>query len=210
MPTNKPADKFISFDDFIKGTAESKLEDFAARGAAVSDKAEFEKMRQHISSLYEGIKVTHSFIEKGGAYVDCVPIDKQPGLRAAGGKLLKHPGTVKVDLKEPAGEKRTEEKSPEKGKHTPKETPEKLTLVETPLRKGEKDHFGNELYCPPDTIPMRRLTLEQMSRFKNLHRQLQSGCAGLRTDQQRVGPGWRSFPSIDIPRPDQHCRSIQS
>jgi hypothetical protein len=53
---------FITFDEFMKGTANARHEDFVARGAVVSERAEFEKMRRHILSLYEGVSAKHSFI----------------------------------------------------------------------------------------------------------------------------------------------------
>lgn len=144
---------FITFDEFLKGIATARHEDFVARGATVSDPAEFEKMRRHILSLYEGISARHSFVENGGSYIDCIPIDQQPGARAAGGKIAEPPAFFSKSTPPAAGRK----------------------LVEPPLRRGRKDSFGNEQYCPDGTIPMRRITLEEMSRFKSLDHFFQRG-----------------------------------
>jgi hypothetical protein len=137
--------KFITFDEFLKGTATAKHEDFVAGGAAVSDPAEFEKMRRHILSLYEGISARHSFIERGGSYVDCIPIDQQPGVRAAGGYIAEPPPFTQ-----------------------PSKPSAWVQAIHAPLRPGLNDSFGNEQYCPTGTIPMRRVTLEEMSRFESL------------------------------------------
>jgi len=144
--------KFTTFDEFLKGTETAKHEDFVARGAAVSDRAEFEKMQSHILSMYQGISARHSFIEKGGSYVDCIPIDQQPGVRAAGGYIAEPPPLI-----------------------TPSKPPAGVKGIQAPLRPGQHDSFGNEQCCPPGTIPMRRVTMEEMSRFKSLDHFFQRG-----------------------------------
>jgi hypothetical protein len=144
---------FITFDEFVRRIASARHEDFVARGAVVSDRAEFEKMRRHILSLYEGVSVKHSFIEHAGSYADCIPIDQQPGRRATGGKIAEPPAFFSKSAVPPAG----------------------ATPVQAPLRRGAKDRFGNEQYCPAGTIPMRRLTLEEVSRFESLDHFFQRG-----------------------------------
>jgi hypothetical protein len=48
------------------------------------------------------------------------------------------------------------------------ENERKDTLFPAPLGANQKDHFGNVMQCPEGTIPMRRLTLEDLSRFSTL------------------------------------------
>jgi hypothetical protein len=103
-------------------------------------------------SLYEGVSARHSFIEHGGSYVDCIPIDQQPGVRAAGGKIAEPPVFFSTS--------------------TP---PTAAKPLEPQLRRGRKDSFGNEQHCPHGTIPMRRITLEEMGRFESLDHFFQRG-----------------------------------
>ena len=76
--------EFITFQEFLNETDKRTAE--AHREQTKSDFADssFDTMQSHVQSLYAGIQtndVRHSFIAPDGQYVDCVPIDKQPGLR---------------------------------------------------------------------------------------------------------------------------------
>lgn len=142
---------FVSFDEFVKGVAAARFEDYARqKDLAVKRSEDFEGMRQHILSLYEDVTVAHSFMVDA-QYFDCVPVDQQPSVRQLG---LKH---ALLTPPPPTGE-------PEEKSQTPRE-PHGLT---SPLTLGLVDSFGNAVSCEEGTIPMRRVTLEEMSRFETL------------------------------------------
>src|SRR5581483_5683332 len=52
----------VDFNHFMAATRQAKFEDYARRpGAKVANEKEFEKMKQHILSMYDGVKVKNSF-----------------------------------------------------------------------------------------------------------------------------------------------------
>jgi hypothetical protein len=103
-----------------------------------------EQMRGYILNLYRGVKVGHSY-QFGGAYFDCADVMSQPTVRDLGLKKLATPpdaGTIGG-----AGTARS---------------------AASPLRLGLTDAFGNAVSCKDGTIPMRRLPLEQMTKYPSL------------------------------------------
>jgi neprosin-like protein len=152
----QPGPAFVSFDEFLKGVAAVRFEDYAPqKDLAVKRSEDFEAMRQHILSLYEGVTVAHSFLVDA-QYFDCVPIDQQPSVRQLG---LKH-----ALLTPPPPTSGPEEKS---------QAPRESRGLTSPLTLGLMDPFGNAVSCEEGTIPMRRVTLEEMSRFETLEKFLQ-------------------------------------
>lgn len=152
-----PPAGFVTFDAFVQQVRSAKPEDYVGKpGRQVESAAAFQEMQAHLLKLYEGVTVSHSFYDKSH-YVDCVPIDQQPGLRRPGAPREKlqrdYPktGIVPAERKEttPGPERKTEK-------------------IDITLKSGVRDSFGQELYCSEGTIPFRRLTLEEMTRFKNL------------------------------------------
>ena len=126
----------------------------AARTSAVENEDAFEEMKQHILELYRGVEAQHSFlVEDGGQVVDCIPIEQQPAIRRFGGPVLK-----------------------------PRPLPEGSPSSDEPLPGGldpeSKDRFGNAMWCPDGTIPMRRITLDEMARFRNVGAFLQKSPLG--------------------------------
>jgi neprosin-like protein len=159
------------FRSFVESLLSARHEDLALRpDAKAQGPQDFEDMRQHVLGLYTGVEAQHSFIELGGHVVDCIPIEQQPALRNTGGRLL------------PPG--------------PPPELPplaERLTADGPPLRPARqlhpdwKDRYGNAMWCPSGTIPMRRVTLEQITRFRTLN------------DFFSKAPGGGSHPSFGGP-----------
>jgi hypothetical protein len=144
---------FESFTDFIHRTQGSRIEDHTRIGARVANDSAFGEMKAHIRGLYDGIEVDHSFVGLDGQLVDCVPIDQQPSLRfgpAAGFAVASPP--VITPLPAPSV---AETSGPANG-------------LQPHLIAGQHDAFGNEQCCPAGTIPMRRVTLEDMTRFPTL------------------------------------------
>lgn len=144
---------FVSFDQFLQGVRSAKLESFAlSKDARVQGDAEFGKMRQHVLSLYDRVTVTHSFALEDQVF-DCVPVDQQPSLRGL--------GLDKADLNPPSPSIAADADA----------TPDRSATREkaaSPLTLGLQDAFGNAVNCAEGTIPLRRVTLEEMTRFRTL------------------------------------------
>jgi hypothetical protein len=152
------------FARFLDNVKAAKHADFAAAPASlVKQPDKFEEMRTHILKLYEGTQVPHSFVDANGSTFDCVPIEQQPSLRGVSGAIPKAPDlptTPKPPT--PAGEAHDW----------------KPTEFGPQLGPDRKDQFGNVMNCPNGTIPIRRVTLEDMSRFENLRSFLQKRPGG--------------------------------
>lgn len=143
--------EFVTFDRFILNTERATFDDFSKKDITkVSNNREFKKMQKHILTLYEGVKVNNSFVMDSGVHVDCIDIQTQPGLRQNGElrKLATPPPPLKIDIKE---------------------DDQKAKFIEPMLSKDKKDHYGNVMYCPEGYIPMRRIMLEELTRYKTLN-----------------------------------------
>jgi hypothetical protein len=153
VPTDEPTGAFIPFDEFLQGVRDASFEDYSQRdGAQVRDEDAFEEMRNHILSMYDGVEQVSTFMVDD-QYFDCITIDSQPSVR------LLDLGTAEREA--PDGSQSTDE-----GKEgTEPGTGEGL---ESPLTLGLTDAFGNPVACEDETIPMRRITLEEMTRFETL------------------------------------------
>lgn len=104
----------------------------------------FVKMRNYLVNYYDGIEAVHSFKDQEGQVWDCVPINLQPALKNIKTPLADPPDlSAEVDLPEF----------------------NKLTSF---LEEGLTDDEGNAMHCPPGNVPIRRITLEDIVRFKNL------------------------------------------
>ena len=149
---------FVAFDGFIQQTRSAKPEDYLGKpGAEVESAAAFEEMRAHLLQLYDGVSVTNSFSERG-RFVDCVPLDQQPGLR--------RPGAARETLQRVSPKEVATPSAQQQGSDAAADR--KSEALDITLKPGVRDSYGHELYCAQGTIPMRRLTLEELTRFKNL------------------------------------------
>jgi len=151
--------KFIDFNEFLRDlnsrTYQEQLR--LTPDAAVADAAEFEKMRAHLLSLYSGVNVRHSFLAPGGQYIDCVPVTEQPSLRGTGASPATPPNPPLMDRpKAPQAPADRQAGGPASREVTPR------------LGPGLHDVFGNETCCPKGAIPVRRITLDQLSRYEDL------------------------------------------
>jgi Neprosin/Neprosin activation peptide len=147
----KPLKEYL---DSIDKTKPGEFVAAAADRTKIADEGSLGDMRAHILNHYKGVEAVHSFKDANGSIFDCIPMEQQPGLRAAGGTVPKP-----VDLPKMTGATAAA---------TPAAEERKTQLLASPLGAGKKDDQGNEMNCPDGTIPMRRLTLEQMSKFKSL------------------------------------------
>jgi hypothetical protein len=138
--------------DFVESVIQARHEDHQTAASA----EDFEEMRQHVLGLYAGVEERHSFIELGGAVVDCIPIEQQPALRNTGRQL--GPSPPPPPLKLP-----TEQELARSGHSF---SPARQ------LHPDWKDAHGNAMWCPQGCIPMRRITLDDIARFgtmRNFH-----------------------------------------
>lgn len=114
----------------------------------VRDKSAFERMQAHIVSLYEGVEVQRTFEDPAGRVFDCVPIEQQPSLRGTGLQVAQPPDISPVL----------------QGRDPDTSVPPLNREIVTPRR----DRHGNEMAAPPGTIPLRRITLDEVARFADL------------------------------------------
>jgi hypothetical protein len=141
------------FDAHIKHLHEATYEQYQNRpGVKVADEAAFNEMKTHLQHLYKNVKATHSYLSHGDQHVDVIPIDQQPSLQHP---LLKNhkvqhglptlPGLPKVadDKQHPTVSLLT--------RHT-----------------ANKDAHGHDTVIPPGHIPMRRITLAEMTKHRTL------------------------------------------
>jgi hypothetical protein len=127
-----------------------------AAATNVANAAAFTEMRQHILNLYQGVNVTHSFVQGAQTY-DCIPVEQQPSVRMSGVKGIAAPPSAPA---KPGG-------APTGG------TAAVLAQSGEPqgasfLPTTGTDQFGNGMTCEDHTVPIQRTTLEQISRFPSL------------------------------------------
>jgi hypothetical protein len=138
--------------EYVKTVGKARYEDYAKKeGVVVKNVAEFDKMKKHVTSLYEGVKVKNSFVLGERDHIDCVDVNTQPSLRR-GGKFLP---LAKPPAPMIAGEKQRDE--------TREGSP-----VEPMLSAKKKDAYGNVQHCEDGFVPMRRVTLEELVRYETL------------------------------------------
>lgn len=168
---------FVPFSAFIRATAGAQYQPHSA--AAVPNAAAFDQMRSYILATYRGVKVAHSYVF-GGSYFDCVTILSQPTVRDLGVRKVAAP---------PAA-------APAMGRQTGR-------ALASPLTLGLSDSYGNAVSCPTGTIPMRRISLGQMTAFPTLAAYLAKSPAGRRSGAQIPPAGRRSGAQIPPagPRP---------
>jgi len=152
------AQQFVNFSDFVQSVK-------AADANAVlplpttkaTDTASVEEMRQHLLALYDGVKVTQSYVV-GSQTIDCIPIMQQPAVRMLGLTSIAEPPSAPATAPGQASQ---------------------AAVLPSQLPAGKtQDAFGNSLGCQGDTIPMLRVTLEQMAHFKTLHDFFEKGPDG--------------------------------
>ena len=113
--------------------------------------AAFEEMRHHLLNLCSGVSVAHSFVS-GERIFDCIPIEDEPGVRLRKLKTVAEPPPSP-----PAG---VSGEGHESGSPSVAEVQD----------AGGRDALGNAQQCEDGTIPVRRLTLEELTRFRNPER----------------------------------------
>src|SRR5579862_2573991 len=148
------------FREFLDDVSKAKLDTLAPHAATkVKESSSLEEMRTHILNHYKGDEAQHSFVDANGSVFDCIPVEQQPSLRGKG-SAAKAPDLPIAKVQAGPTDDR------------------KAKQIEAPLGAGKKDAEGNAMECPEGTIPLRRLRLEDMARFENLHQFFQKSPAG--------------------------------
>lgn len=156
------AAKFVPFSEFLQSVGSTDANELLARRTAkVTDSSAVEQMRQHILKTYQGVAVSHSYVLETQT-IDCIPTEQQPSVRALGIKQIAPEPPNSAIAAAPQDASRSFKAS----------KPEQLPAGKT------TDDFGNTLGCEDHTIPMARVTLEQLSRFKTLHEFFEKGPNG--------------------------------
>jgi hypothetical protein len=148
-----------AFSDFMLDIQEAQADQFVGkRGYRVQDEVAFDKMKNYLLNRYKGVHVTHSFIGPNNERVDCIPVQEQPSIKDRKGpagpidwKVPPVPPTSGMLKSEPAtGEF--------KGRKA----------VDLTLKPDALDPEGNARFCTGNTIPVRRVTIEDVARFPTL------------------------------------------
>lgn len=170
--------RLVPFNEFREGLAAVKPDLYMRRPEArVKQQPAFEEMRKHLVNLYTEVKVSHSFLLEGDTY-DCVPVEQQPSVRMM--KLTR--------ISEPPAF--TPVRKPE---HPVMEKPQMDTVKRPAMPATQvaavtlKDAAGNSTHCEARTVPIRRVTLEEMTRFPSLREFLNKGKN--QAEPQMAGPG---------------------
>ncbi|MGC2403828.1 MAG: neprosin family prolyl endopeptidase [Acidobacteriaceae bacterium] len=160
-----------SLEEFRKSLDTAKHGNFAQAAQAKANESEFTAMKAHIVGLYRGVTEVHSFEDENGSIFDCIPVSQQPSLK--GNAAAKAPALPSLDKKagaqgEPVGDRKPVEIQPD-------------------FRSGKTDKHGNQMACSPGHIPMRRLTLEEMTRFASLNNFFQKSPEGGARPPRTIG-----------------------
>jgi hypothetical protein len=126
----------------------------SARVAIKDDVAEkeFEQMKRYVLDFYRGVRATHTFMDSAGNFIDCVPFEQQPSVRAE---------------REAGRNVAFTSRAPTLYEHRRRGDPMKfgpdVSPINSPLRRGLRDVFGNRRACPEGSVPMRRVTLARLA-----------------------------------------------
>ena len=153
LNAQSPAREFVPFTQFLARTKAMDSSHMRMQSSRVRDSRSFDAMRKHVLSMYEGVHVSHSFVQ-GASHVDCVPIAEQPTIRQLGLKAI-------------------EEAPPESMLATHKAEEDKSAgLSSSPTFPEDSvqgmDEFGNQAFCEAASIPMRRIEMEELMQFPTL------------------------------------------
>ncbi|KAI9774466.1 MAG: hypothetical protein M1839_001699 [Geoglossum umbratile] len=141
---------FISFADFLDQVRRARFEDYPNMRAR--DHEAFRTMKVHILRMYNGVRDARRVrsFSVNRTYVDCVPVAEQPTFTLLQlGDIATPPNASFAP-------------------NTGGESPGKFSYAESPLKLGRKDEFRNPISCLKGTIPIARLTLEKLTRFRTL------------------------------------------
>src|ERR1700690_3910552 len=140
------AQEFVKFSDFVQSvkTADAATV-LALPSTKATDTASVGEMRQHLLALYDGVKVTQSYVV-GPQTIDCTPTMQHRAVRMRGLTSIAEPPSAPATAPGQASQ---------------------AAVLPSQLPAGKaQDAFGNRLGCQGDTVPMPRVTLEHIDPFK--------------------------------------------
>jgi hypothetical protein len=153
---------FVPFKSFLENTKTVQMHDLARFESQVKDATSFLEMRQHILTMYRGVEVAHSFV-LSSSHFDCIPIGQQPTVTALGLKTIAPAPPQSVLAKSSLA---------------PGATGNVPQAASQPIDQEHTDGFGNSVGCEQGSIPMRRITMEEMTHYSTLREFLQKGPNG--------------------------------
>jgi Neprosin/Neprosin activation peptide len=155
--------KIVPFKEFIRDL-QTVHHEYFVKVSQTKNKSvtRFEEMREHLLNYYNHLDVKHSFTDPDGQVWDCIPIDQQPSLKKSG-KPIAQPVSIP---------------GPKKNK-LENDQPQSF------LTKGLIDDEGNAVNCPKGYVPLRRITLNEITRFETLN------------DFFRKAPGKKRYKTVD-------------
>ncbi len=147
MPDPVGITPFRQFVDSLGDIRPEQHVGVAARGARSA--ADVTRMRDYLVQYYDGMEAPHSYVDDNNSVFDFVPIQQQPALRGS------RPATP-TDLPSPAPGSAATAADQLRARHV------------IQLHPYFRDRFGNQMSAPDGTIPVRRLTVENLARFATL------------------------------------------
>lgn len=137
------SNEFVPFDRFLEGTQSASSMQLRGPKSKVLGRTAFDEMHRHLLNMYRGVQVRHSFV-KDASHFDCIPVEQQASVRLSG---LDHVAAP-----------------------PPQSMLDGSSSVAQVAPEQSSDEFGNAIGCEGGTIPVRRITLEEMTQFPDLRR----------------------------------------
>jgi hypothetical protein len=151
----------VQFSQFVESLSQLRPESYLnVPHARIANEAAFNEMNAYLADYYAGAEAVHSFVDANGSVFDCMPVEKQYSVRSSvGGQTVARA----PDL--PTG--------PEASR-----APASPARAIVQLHPDVTDQFGNRMYAPDGTIPVRRKTPEDLARFRTLREYFQKSPTG--------------------------------
>lgn len=158
----QPLQNITALRETLNNAESIKLTQLASQpGVVLKDEAQLTLMRQHLLEHYQGVESQHSFVDSNGSVFDCIPVAQQPALR---GKAA--PPTA-PDIPHASAGTPAHLESADAVRLLPvgaRDVKQATSFVQA----GGQDTHGNAVQVPDGTIPVRRVTIEEMARFQTL------------------------------------------
>lgn len=181
----------LDVSSFHAATAALSYADLAGQdGVQVESAAAFEEMRRYVLEQHHGAAPVHSFELAGGEVIDCLASEQHPALAASGGAMAEPPPIEAFPGHVAA--------SPGLDAAT---TPELAPQFHPRLY----DRAGRQMWCPAGTVPLLRLDVPRLARFRTLRDFLAKGPPGtvaaaastdVASDARRYAVGFETVPHI--------------
>lgn len=186
MPASHP---FVPFDQFVQSLHAARPEHFLnVPHSNIADAGSFDEIRTYLIKYYDSTTALHSFVDANGSVFDCIPIEQQMSRRG-------QPGAIATAVDLPGWSATLAPGAP----HAPARA-----LVQ--LHADFVDIYGNQMLAPDGTIPVRRLTLEDLSRFRNLRHFMQKRPS----DGGGIRPPGASGPSPQVAATHRWAHAFQN